>query len=256
MGTRSNHTTGRKAEDAALLNQPQTTPQNQPFAPLAVAVLGVVYGDIGTSPIYALRESFNGHNPIPVSTANILGILSLIFWTLILVISLKYMVFVLRADNRGEGGTFALLALLRPSGDQQQRSRRALILLGVLGASMLYGGAMITPAISVLSAVEGLQIAAPHLQHFVVPITVAILFGLFAVQRFGTAKVGAMFGPLTLVWFAVLAALAFLLVFLAIDLGYLGANLRTIPDGGWMPLRCTRYPSPRRCKWACKWGYE
>ncbi|MCJ7814717.1 MAG: KUP/HAK/KT family potassium transporter [Xanthomonadales bacterium] len=207
MGTRSNHNTGRKTEDAALLNQPQTAPQNQPFAPLAVAVLGVVYGDIGTSPIYALRESFNGHNPIPVSTANILGILSLIFWTLILVISLKYMVFVLRADNRGEGGTFALLALLKPSRDQQQRSRRALILLGVLGASMLYGGAMITPAISVLSAVEGLQIAAPHLQHFVVPITVAILFGLFAVQRFGTAKVGAMFGPLTLVWFAVLAVL-------------------------------------------------
>ena len=105
--------TGLKAQEAALLNKPHAAPRNQPFAPLAVAVLGVVYGDIGTSPIYALRESFDGHIPIPVSTGNVLGILSLIFWTLILVISLKYMVFVLRADNRGEGGTFALLALLR-----------------------------------------------------------------------------------------------------------------------------------------------
>ncbi len=191
----------------ALQSHPQPAPQQQPFAPLAVAVLGVVYGDIGTSPIYALRESFAGHSPIPVSTANILGILSLIFWTLILIISLKYMVFVLRADNRGEGGTFALLALLGPDRGQERRSRRVLILLGVLGASMLYGGAMITPAISVLSAVEGLQIAAPHLKHFVVPITVVILFGLFAMQSFGTAKVGAIFGPLTLIWFAVLAVL-------------------------------------------------
>jgi len=198
---------GLKAQEAALLNRPQAAPKNQPFAPLALAVLGVVYGDIGTSPIYALRESFSGHSPVPVTDVNVLGILSLIFWTLILVISLKYMVFVLRADNRGEGGIFALLALLRPDRNQEHRRRRALILLGILGASMLYGGAMITPAISVLSAVEGLQVAAPNLQHFVVPITVAILFGLFAVQSFGTAKVGAMFGPLTLIWFAVLAVL-------------------------------------------------
>ncbi|MEO8464368.1 MAG: KUP/HAK/KT family potassium transporter [Gammaproteobacteria bacterium] len=173
---------------------------------LAVAVLGVVYGDIGTSPIYALRETFAGKDPIPVSPDNVLGVLSLIFWTLILVISLKYMMFVLRADNRGEGGTFALLALLNP--DRQDRvRRRALILLGILGASMLYGGAMITPAISVLSAVEGLQVAAPQLDTYVVPITAVILFGLFALQRGGTAKVGAIFGPLTVVWFAVLAAM-------------------------------------------------
>ncbi len=197
----------RNAQKAALERVPHAAPQNQPMAVLAVAVLGVVYGDIGTSPIYALRESFAGHNPIPVTTGNVLGILSLIFWTLILVISLKYMVFVLRADNRGEGGTFALLALLRPDRDQKRFRRRMLILLGMLGASMLYGGAMITPAISVLSAVEGLQIAAPKLTHYVMPITVAILLGLFAVQRHGTAKVGAMFGPLTLIWFAVLAVL-------------------------------------------------
>jgi len=174
---------------------------------LSIAVLGVVYGDIGTSPIYALRETFAGKHPIPVTPDNVLGILSLIFWSLILIISLKYMVFILRADNRGEGGIFALIALLKPNTDQQRLSRRVLILLGILGASMLYGGAMITPAISVLSAVEGLQVAAPSLGHFVVPITIVILLGLFSVQHYGTAKVGAIFGPLTLIWFIVIAAL-------------------------------------------------
>lgn len=183
------------------------TPGHQPFPALAVAVLGVVYGDIGTSPIYALRESFSGHNAIAVTPENVLGILSLVFWALILIVSLKYMVFVLRADNHGEGGTFALLALLRPSQGQDRISRRALVLLGILGASMLYGGMMITPAISVLSAIEGLEIAAPHMEPLVVPITVVILFLLFAFQRHGTARVGAVFGPLTLVWFAVLALL-------------------------------------------------
>jgi len=199
--------TGRNVREAEQEPAPHAATHNQPFAILAVAVLGVVYGDIGTSPIYALRESFAGHHPVPVTTDNVLGILSLIFWTLILVISLKYMVYVLRADNRGEGGIFALLALLRPERGQERRRRRGLILLGILGASMLYGGAMITPAISVLSAVEGLQVAAPELHDYIIPITVAILFALFAVQRHGTAKVGAVFGPLTLVWFAVLAVL-------------------------------------------------
>jgi len=198
---------GRDAQQKALENAPQAEPHSKSFAVLAVAVLGVVYGDIGTSPIYALRETFAGKNPIPPSADNVLGILSLIFWTLVLVISLKYMIFVLRADNRGEGGTFALLALLNPERHQERRTRRALILLGILGASMLYGGAMITPAISVLSAVEGLQVAAPGLYRYVIPITLGILVGLFAVQRHGTARVGAIFGPLTLVWFVVLAAL-------------------------------------------------
>jgi len=198
---------GRNAQKEALKRTPPAAPHSQSFRVLAVAVLGVVYGDIGTSPIYALRECFAGKNPIPVTPDNVLGILSLIFWTLVLVISLKYMVFVLRADNRGEGGTFALLALLRPDRDRARLRRRALILLGVLGASMLYGGAMITPAISVLSAVEGLQVAAPQLHSYVIPITVGILIALFAVQSHGTARVGAVFGPLTLVWFAVLALL-------------------------------------------------
>jgi KUP system potassium uptake protein len=198
---------GRDAQKEALKRAPPAAPHGGASAALAIAVLGVVYGDIGTSPIYALRECFAGKSPIPITAGNVLGVLSLVFWTLVLVISLKYMIFVLQADNRGEGGTFALLALLRPDRDQQRFPRRALILLGVLGAAMLYGGAMITPAISVLSAVEGLQVAATDLHGYVIPITVGILLALFAVQRHGTAAVGAVFGPLTLLWFAVLAAL-------------------------------------------------
>ena len=172
-----------------------------------LAVLGIVYGDIGTSPIYALRACFRGVSPVPITEANILGILSLIFWALIVVISLKYMVFILRANNHGEGGIFALLALLRPDQDQSSRRRRTLILLGLFGAGLLYGGTMLTPAISVLSAVEGLEVAAPSLNGYVLPITVTILVLLFAMQRFGTAKVGALFGPIMVVWFLTLAAL-------------------------------------------------
>ena len=181
---------------------------NQPGrAAVGLAVLGVVYGDIGTSPIYALRECFRGVSPVPVTEANILGILSLIFWTLIMVISVKYMTFVLRANNQGEGGIFALLALLRPDKSQGKPSRRNLILLGLFGAGLLYGGTMLTPAISVLSAVEGLEIATPAFKPYVLPLTVVILFTLFAVQKRGTARVGAMFGPLMVLWFGTLAIL-------------------------------------------------
>lgn len=172
-----------------------------------LAVLGIVYGDIGTSPIYALRECFRGVSPIAVTNANILGILSLIFWALIIVISVKYMVFVLRANNHGEGGIFALLALLRPDEKQDRRSRRMLILLGLFGAGLLYGGTMLTPAISVLSAVEGLEISTPALKPFVVPATLVILFSLFALQRHGTARVGALFGPIMVLWFVTLGML-------------------------------------------------
>ena len=174
---------------------------------VGLAVLGVVYGDIGTSPIYALRECFRGVSPVPINEANILGILSLIFWALILIISIKYMAFVLRANNHGEGGIFALLALLRPDKDQDRLSRRSLILLGLFGAGLLYGGTMLTPAISVLSAVEGLQVAAPGLKTYVLPITVGILLALFALQRHCTARVGALFGPIMVVWFLTLATL-------------------------------------------------
>lgn len=176
-------------------------------AAIGLAVLGIVYGDIGTSPIYALRECFRGVSPVPVTEANILGILSLIFWALILIISVKYMAFVLRANNRGEGGIFALLALLRPEDGQDRLARRSLILLGLFGAGLLYGGTMLTPAISVLSAVEGLKVATPALERYVVPVTVIILFALFALQRHGTARVGILFGPIMVIWFLTLAIL-------------------------------------------------
>lgn len=176
-------------------------------AAIGLAVLGIVYGDIGTSPIYALRECFRGVSPVPINEANILGILSLIFWALVIVISLKYMVFILRANNHGEGGIFALLALLRPDQAQNSAPRRTLILLGLFGAGLLYGGTMLTPAISVLSAVEGLEVAAPSLESYVLPVTIAILVVLFAMQKHGTAKVGAMFGPIMVAWFLTLAAL-------------------------------------------------
>lgn len=198
---------GRDAHKLAFDHDEDAAPKNQLFAPLALAVLGVVYGDIGTSPIYALQQCFIGDHPMVVDRANILGILSLVFWTLILVISLKYMVFVLANDNKGEGGVFALLALLRPNEDQDRWSRRLLVLLGVVGAAALFGDSMITPAISVLSAVEGLHLAVPSLSQYVDPITVVILLLLFLVQRFGSGKIGIAFGPVMLLWFLLLAFL-------------------------------------------------
>lgn len=176
--------------------------------PLALAVLGVVYGDLGTSTIYALRAAFSAQaGALAPSAANVLGMVSLVLWTLLLVVTLKYVVCVLQADNRGEGGVFALIALLRPWRGLDRWGRRALILTGLAGASMLYAGIMITPAISILSAVEGLAIVSPRLGGFVVPATIAILALLFAVQHLGTARIGALFGPLMALWFAAIAAL-------------------------------------------------
>lgn len=175
---------------------------------LSLGVIGVVYGDLGTSAIYALHAVFGGGaDSLPQTPVNVLGILSLVFWTLVIIVSLKYMVFVLRADNRGEGGTFALLALLRPWRHMERPQRRALVLIGLAGAAMLYAGVMVTPAISILSAVEGLEVASQNLGNYVIPITVAILVGLFAVQRFGTARLGSVFGPVMALWFLTLAAL-------------------------------------------------
>jgi KUP system potassium uptake protein len=176
---------------------------------LGLAALGVVYGDIGTSPLYAIKECFSGEHGLQPSHANVLGILSLVFWALLLVVVVKYLTFIMRADNRGEGGILALLALLRPADNPRSR----LTTLGLFGAALLYGDGVITPAISVLSAVEGLEVGAPKLEPFVVPITVAILAGLFLVQRRGTAGVGAVFGPATLVWFISIAAVALPWVF-------------------------------------------
>jgi KUP system potassium uptake protein len=176
------------------------------LAVLSLAALGVVYGDIGTSPLYAIRESFHESYALPVDPNNVLGVLSLIFWSLVVVISVKYLVFVLRADNRGEGGILALTALVTPVASGKG-GRRALLLLGLFGAALLYGDGMITPAISVLSAVEGIQVATPVLAEWVIPVTVVILIGLFLFQRRGTEGVGKVFGPVTLVWFTVLATL-------------------------------------------------
>ncbi len=174
---------------------------------LSVAALGVVYGDLGTSPLYALRECFHGSHGIPVTPANVLGVLSLVFWSLTFVISLKYLVFVMRAGNRGEGGILALMSLLTfPEGDRRG-GRWALVLLGLFGAALLYGDGMITPAISVLSAVEGLAVATPVFSHLVEPLTVVILIALFAFQKRGTAGVGAVFGPVMTIWFLTIAAL-------------------------------------------------
>jgi KUP system potassium uptake protein len=168
----------------------------------SLAALGVVFGDIGTSPLYAMRECFHGPHGIGATPANVLGVLSLIVWALLLIISLKYLAFILRADNRGEGGILALTALV-----SQLKPSRLLTLVGLFGAALLYSDGMITPAISVLSAVEGLEVAAPGLGAFVEPITILILIAVFVVQNRGTARVGALFGPVTLLWFLVIAAL-------------------------------------------------
>ncbi len=180
---------------------------------LAVAALGVVYGDIGTSPLYAMRECFKEPHGVAVTPANVLGVLSLVFWSLVLVIVMKYLTFVLRADNNGEGGILALLALLRPDArppdkppPERTRTLRPVVLLGLFGAALLYGDGVITPAISVLSAVEGLGVATHVLEPVVLPITIAILVGLFVVQRHGTGAVGRVFGPATLMWFVALVA--------------------------------------------------
>ncbi|MGE0490750.1 MAG: potassium transporter Kup [Vulcanimicrobiota bacterium] len=172
-----------------------------------LGALGVVYGDIGTSPIYALRESFHAQHGFQPSPANVLGVLSLIFWALVLVICIKYLAFVLRADNGGEGGILALSSLVAESSAARAWGGRTVLALGLFGTALLYGDGMITPAISVLSAVEGLGEATPVFQPYVIPLTVAILVGLFWTQARGTEKVGRMFGPVTLAWFGCLASL-------------------------------------------------
>jgi len=170
---------------------------------LSLGALGVVYGDIGTSPLYAIKECFHGMHAIAVTPANVLGVLSLIFWSLTMVITVKYVLFITRADNRGEGGIFALLELLPK--DLSPNHRKILAFLALFGAALLYGDGVITPAISVLSAVEGLNVATDAAEPLVVPITCLILFGLFMVQRRGTAGIGRVFGPVMLLWFTVLA---------------------------------------------------
>jgi len=176
------------------------------LASLTLAALGVVYGDIGTSPLYALKEVFHaGH--VEASPVNILGVLSLIFWTMTIIVSLKYVLLILRADNNGEGGLIAMLALATTAVKERPTLRRTLMVVGLFGTAIFYGDGVITPAISVLSAVEGLQVIAPGMHEWVIPITLVVLTGLFSVQRFGTGGIGKFFGPITFVWFIVLVAL-------------------------------------------------
>jgi KUP system potassium uptake protein len=184
---------------------------NAPKSPAALAALtlgalGVVYGDIGTSPLYALKEVFHGGH-VATTDDNILGVLSLIFWTMTIIVSLKYVLLILRADNNGEGGLIAMLALATTAVKDRPRLRSMLMTVGLFGTAIFYGDGVITPAISVLSAVEGLEVAAPALHSFVIPITLVVLLGLFMVQRFGTGGIGKFFGPITLLWFVVLVAL-------------------------------------------------
>jgi KUP system potassium uptake protein len=177
------------------------------LAVMALAALGVVYGDIGTSPLYAMKEVFAGNHPIPVTEANIFGSLSLFFWALLIIVSVKYVIFIMRADNRGEGGIMAMIALALHEAQGKPKQMKAIMIVGILGAAMFYGDGMVTPAMSVLSAVEGLEVATPAFKPFVIPITMVVLFGLFFVQRSGTAVVGAFFGPVMVVWFGTLALL-------------------------------------------------
>jgi KUP system potassium uptake protein len=180
---------------------------NKRLATLTLAALGIVYGDIGTSPLYAIKEVFGGsHHPVPITPDNVLGVLSLFLWSLLIVVTLKYVSFIMRANNKGEGGIIALLTLALHNGDPASRRQKLLIALGLFGAALFYGDGVITPAISVLSAVEGLEIITPAFKPYVLPITLSILIGLFFFQRRGTASVGALFGPIMILWFAVLAS--------------------------------------------------
>jgi KUP system potassium uptake protein len=178
------------------------------LATLCFLVVGVVYGDIGTSPLYAFREAFGQHGVLP-ARENVLGVLSLIFWSLITVVSIKYATFILRADNKGEGGVMALMALAQ-RGVRRVRTRWIVMVIGLFGTSLFFGDAVVTPAISVLSAVEGIEVLSPTSAHYVVPVTVLILLGMFSIQRHGTSRIGPLFAPITLVWFIALGTFGIL----------------------------------------------
>jgi len=178
-----------------------------PLHKLAVAAIGIVYGDIGTSPIYSFRETFSGHHTLVPDQLHIWGVMSLIFWSMMIIVTLKYLTVIMRADNKGEGGSLALLALINRSLEGRVKWTGGIVLLGVFATALFYGDSMITPAISVLSAVEGLTTVSPLFQPVVIPLAVVILVGLFSIQSRGTAKVGALFGPIMIVYFVTLAVL-------------------------------------------------
>ena len=202
------HTHGQGAGGEGIHPPHGGEAQGKYFYLLALGALGVVYGDIGTSPLYALVECFYGPHGIEPTRDNVFGVLSLIVWSLIIVISIKYLIFVMRADNHGEGGILALMSLLRPRGEAGVGRTRPLLLgLGLFGAALLYGDGVITPAITTLSAIEGLKVAVNGIEHWVVPITMIIIVGLFMLQRRGTGGIGAIFGPVMMLWFATLSVL-------------------------------------------------
>ena len=186
---------------------PTCTAPHHGTGALALAALGIIYGDIGTSPLYTIKECFSGRHGLDPNPVNILGVMSMVFWSLIIVVSIKYVIFVLRADNRGEGGTFSLLATLSPVLRGDNRRWTILTILTATGASLLYGDGVITPAISVLSAIEGLNMATDAASHYVVPITFVILVSLFLAQRYGTAAIGTIFGPVMILWFTTIGLL-------------------------------------------------
>ena len=196
------------------------------LAALSLGALGVVFGDIGTSPLYAFKEAFGGANPLPLNEANVFGVLSLIFWAVMLIVSVKYVSFVLRFDNRGEGGVLALLALALRLFRKNRKLSVAATMIAVFAASLFYGDALITPAVTVLSAVEGLSVATPAFEHWVAPVAIVIIIGLFALQPYGTGKIGRWFGPITMIWFFVIGALGVLSIMAtpailkALDPGY------------------------------------
>ncbi len=192
------------------MNKPNSNtpvPKQHSLAALSLAALGVVFGDIGTSPLYAIRECFHGDYGVPINEPNVLGVLSLMFWALIAIVSVKYLTFIFRADNNGEGGVIALTALIKGIVSTPTKRRLLLISLGIFAACLLYGDGMITPAISVMSAVEGLTAIAPGTRNLVIPLTMIILAALFMLQHRGTARVGKLFGPVILIWFVTLAVL-------------------------------------------------
>jgi len=213
----------------------------QSLPAITVAAIGVVFGDIGTSPLYALKEIFNGHHPIPVTPENILGILSMVFWSIIVLVSLKYVTIIMRADNRGEGGSLALLALVTERA-KNPRMTWVITLLGIFAAALFYGDSMITPAISVLSAVEGMEIITPTLKPYVIPITLIIITFLFFIQKRGTGTVGLFFGPVMVMWFGILGTLGVLeivhnpAVLLALNPAYALSFIQTQPALAFLAL--------------------
>ena len=244
---------------APTATAPATTGRETLRAAVVVGALGVVFGDIGTSPIYTIQTVFNpaDPHPVPISTDNVFGVVSLIFWSVMIIVTLTYVTLVMRASNEGEGGIMALITLLRRWGGDERSRRRIAVLasLGIFGAALFFGDSMITPAISVLSAVEGVKVVEPALEELVVPLTAVIIVLLFAVQRRGTAAVGRLFGPVMIVWFVAIGACGVAGIVAHPEI--LGRSPRPTPSASspgtsaWpssrSPPSSSPSPAPRRC---------